>query len=468
MLFNRKDIFKIVLPLFVEQLLAVTIGMLDSIMVASAGEAAVSGVSLVDAINLLLSYIFSALATGGSVVCSQFLGQNEEGLARKSAKQLLYSIFFTALVLTALSLAFRLPILRFTFGKIEADVMSNAQIYFLFTAMSYPFLALYNGGAALFRSMGNSKISMTASLIMNLLNFFGNALLIFGFGLGAAGAAISTLFSRIVGSVIMLVLLNNRCNVIYIEKLFRFRPDFRIIGRILGIGIPSGLENGMFQIGKLMTQSLISTLGTAAIAANAVAGMMSSFEYAVGGAVGITMITVVGRCIGAGERGQAKYYAKYLLGIEYVVMLFVASLLMLLSKPIIAAYNLSPEAGRIAFVLIILHSILSMLIWPIAFTLPNTFRAASDVRFTMVVSIISMWIFRIGGSYLFVLGGNLGVLGVWLAMFVDWFIRCGLFAWRFVGERWLTKYKPLEIKKESDGKNIERLLNYLKKSDIIK
>ncbi len=442
MLFSNKDLAKIVFPLFVEQLLAVTIGMLDSMMVSSVGEAAVSGVSLVDTVNLLLSYIFSALATGGTVICSQFLGRREYDNARNSAKQLLYSITCTAMIITTVVLIVRKPLLSLVFGKVGSDVMGHAQIYFLFTALSYPFLALYNGGAALFRSMGNSRVSMVASIIMNLLNVAGNAILIFVFHLGAAGAAISTLFSRIVGSAIMTGLLHNKNNIIFIEKLLSFRPDFKIIKSILGIGIPSGMENGMFQFGKILTQSLISTMGTAVIAANAVAGTMASFQYAVGGAISLTLVTVVGRCVGADEKGQAKKYVWKLMGVEYIALLAVALFLIVFGRPIISAYNLSDVSSEMTYNLIFLHSFFNITVWAIAFSLPNAFRAASDVRFTMVISIASMWIFRVGLSYVLAQCFGLGIYGVWYAMFADWLFRAMLFAIRFLSGKWLTKYKP--------------------------
>ena len=442
MLFSNKSLYKIIIPLFIEQILAVTIGMLDSVMVSSVGEAAVSGVSLVDTVNLLLSYIFSALATGGAVVSSQFLGRKEYDHARSSAKQLLYSVVFTASIITAIVLVSGKPMLSLLFGNVEADVMGHARIYFLITSLSYPFLALYNGGAALFRSMGNSKISMSVSMVMNFINVSGNAILIFGFHLGAAGAAAATLFSRIVGSVIMTVLLHDRKNVIYIEKLFSYKPDFKIIKSILGIGIPSGMENGMFQFGKILTQSLISAMGTAVIAANAVAGTLSSFVYAVGGAVGLTLVTVVGRCVGAGEFEQAKFYSKKLMKIEYTGLALMNIFLILFGKNVIAMYNLSPYSTDIAYKLLMWHALFNCTIWAVSFTLPNSFRAASDVRFPMIVSILSMWIFRVGLSYLLVLYFDLGIMGVWFAMFADWIFRGSIFATRFVSGKWLTKYKP--------------------------
>ena len=444
-MFSRKYLFKILLPLFAEQILAVTVGMVDTVMVSSAGETAVSGVSLVDSLNLLLNYIFSAMATGGAVVCSQFIGKKDYDTARSSAKQLIWCTTSVAVVIMSIALLFRVPILKLIFGTIEEDVMFHAKNYFLFTALSFPFLAIYGGGAALFRSMGNSKISMIASITMNILNVTGNAILIFGFHLGAAGAAIATLVARIVGATIMMVLIHNKENVIYLENMLSFRPDFAIIKRILGIGIPSGMENGMFQFGKLMTQSLISTFGTAAIAANSVASTLSNFEYAIGTSISLTMITVVGQCIGAEDKKEAKKYTLKLLKIEYLVMIFVVTLISIFSKTIIGFYNLSPEAAKLGHTLILIHGIIVATIWPMGFTLPNAFRAASDVRFTLMVSIFSMWIFRVGFSYVFALGLGLGVLGVWLAMFSDWTCRAIFFLVHFIRGKWLNKYKPLKV-----------------------
>ena len=293
--------------------------------------------------------------------------------------------------------------------------------------------------------MGNSKISMEVSLIMNIVNIAGNAILIFGFEMGAAGAAIATLFARIVGAGILIVLLHNKNNIIYVEKILEFRPNFTIIKSILHIGVPSGIENGMFQFGKIITQSLISTFGTYAIAANAVAGTLSSFEYALGTAISLGMITIVGRCIGAEDKEQAKYYAKKLLKYEYIAIISVCVLMTIFLKPIVGIYNLSPESEEIACQLMIIHNILISTIWPFSFTIPNSFRAANDVKFPLYISLISMWVFRVASRYVLALWFNLGVYGVWFAMFIDWIFRAVIYFIRFVKGTWLTKYKAIEL-----------------------
>ena len=296
-------------------------------------------------------------------------------------------------------------------------------------------------------------ISLKVSLFKNLLNLAGNAILIYGLGLGAVGAALSTLFARIVGVFITVAIARNPRRFIYIKNLFRYRPDFAIIRSILQIGIPNGIENSMFQFGRLMTSSLVSSLPTAAIAANSAALSLANFQYTVGGAVQNTMVTVVGQCIGAKEKKQAKHYTRSLLGAGYLLIFGIVVVLCLLSSPLLSLYNLSDEAFTLARTALFYHSIISIIIWPVAFCLPSAFRAASDVRFTMVVSIVSMWIFRVALAYflakdtvsvfgLFTLPGlDLGLMGVWYAMTVDWVFRTAFFLWRLLSGKWLTKYK---------------------------
>lgn len=452
MLFTRKNLFSIIFPLIIQQALSVTIGMIDSMMVASAGEAAVSGVSLVNTLDVLLIYAFSSLVTGGSIVVSQLFGKKDLAMVRSAAKQLLYVATAVATLLSTVVLLVRFPLLSLLFGNVEADVMANAQAYFFYLALSFPFLAISSGGTALYQCMGNSLISMLLSLLMNLINVGGNALLIYGFNMGAAGAAIATLFSRVVGAILILIFLHNKKNLIYIEKLLHYKPDFAIIKRILRLGVPNGIENSMFQFGKLLTQSLISSMGTVSIAANAVAHTLATFQYMPGSAIGLATTTIVGRCIGAREKEQAKKYSRLLVFITYVCLWCIVLFTCLFSKQIIGIYNLSEEASRLAQKLIIFHALSAAVIWPIAFTLPSSFKAASDVQYTLRVSVFSMWTFRVALSYVFatksislfgltIPGLGLGVFGVWLAMLVDWIFRTILFLIRYLSGRWLTKYK---------------------------
>jgi putative MATE family efflux protein len=456
MKFTKKQLWLLIFPLLIQQLLAVTIGLADSMMVSSAGEAAVAGVSLVNSLDILLITLFSALAAGGAIITSQFIGKGDLRLANKSAKQLLYVTVGVATVISVVIIIIRVPLLDLIFGEVEAAVMENALSYFFFLALSFPFLALYDSGAAVLRSMGKSTVSMLCSVLMNLINVAGNALFIFGFGLGAAGAALGTLISRIIGSLVMTVIIHNKNNPVHIEKIFSYKPDGAIIRGILVVGIPGGLENSMFQFGKLLTQSLISTMGTAAIAANSVGHMLATFQYMPGQAISLATVTVVGQCIGAHDKKQATKYARILIGITYVALWVMCLMSVLCGKWVIGIYNVSAQASDMAFQLILYHSLVAALIWPIAFTLPGSFRSASDVRFPLIISALSMWIFRVGTSYFLALesvnvfglfsikGFGLGVLGVWIAMTLDWVFRAILFAWRHLSGRWLTKYRDMK------------------------
>ena len=436
LLFTREDLKKLIVPLIIEQALALSIGLFDTLMVSSCGEAAVSGVSLVDSISVLLIQILSALATGGAVVCSQYIGKKMPERAKLSAGQLMFIMLVSAGTVILLSYRF---LLRAIFGQIDADVMQNAEIYFIISAISYPFLGVYNAGAALFRAIGNSRVSMYTSLVMNVINIGGNAVLIFGFGLGVMGAALATLTARIVSALVMVVLLSRKDNPLCIATPGCMKPQRDVIGKILKIGIPSGVENGMFQIGKLLVSSLTATFGTAAIAANAVANSVAGFANIPGIAIGLAIVTVIGRCIGAGEKEQAKYYSKRLLGLAYAGMVLADLALFALVKPIIACFALSAEAARIATQLLVSFAICAALIWPLSFTLPNVLRAAGDAKYTMEVSVFSMWVFRVASSYFFAGTMGLGVLGVWIGMYVDWGFRTLLFLIRYRRGKWLEK-----------------------------
>lgn len=439
-MFTRKDLKKLIIPLIIEQTLAVTVGMVDIIMVSRVGEAAVSGVSLVDTINILLINIFAALATGGAVVCAQYLGQKDVKNAGKAANQLLLSVLVISLGITAISLIGNNSILSLAFGNVDSKVMYNARLYFLITSLSYPFLAIYNSCSALYRAMGNSKVSMFTSFLMNGINIVGNAILLYVFHAGVEGVAIPTLISRIVAAFVMLLLIRNPKNVLHIDKKFRFSFDKLMVKKILRIGVPNGIENSMFQIGKILVQSLTASFGTMAIAANAVANTAASFEVIPGNAIGLALITVVGQCVGSGDYEGAKYYTIKLMKIAYIIMAVVNVTIALFAGPFINFYHFSWETSQIAYQLLIYHSIVSSLIWPLSFTLPSALRAASDVKYTMIIAIISMWIFRIFFSYILGDFFGLGVMGVWIAMTLDWLFRGICFTIRFLRGKWKHSY----------------------------
>lgn len=445
-MFTNQDLRRLMIPLIIEQLLLMTVGMADTMMVTTAGEAVVSGVSLVDNINILLINIFSALSTGGAVVVSQYLGRRDVEKARSAAKQLLYVVFFVGVLLMAMALIFREHILRLVFGNISQDIMDAALVYFLLTASAFPFMAIYNAGAALFRSMGNSKVSMFNSLIVNIVNITVNAILIYGFNMGAAGAGIGTLVSRIVAAAIIGFMITRPTHLVYIERLFHPELRWPMVKAILGIGIPNGIENGMFQIGKLLVLGLITSfdagvdlaLRGSAVAANAIANSIAGVVNVPGQGTGLAMVTVVGQCMGAGDHGQAVGYTKKLMAVVYISMGVLSLGLFLLSPVLVPCFNLTPATAALAIEVLRYCAVFTCIFWPMSFALPNALRASGDAKFTMLVSMISMWVCRIGMSYLLGAswGLNLGLLGVWLAMFADWIVRAGVFLTRFLRGKW--------------------------------
>ena len=437
-LFSKKDLRKLIIPLMLEQTLAITVGMADTMMISSAGEAAVSGVSLVDMFNNLIISVLAALATGGAVVTSQCIGAGRREEACRSARQLVFTEAAITIGISVLVLLFHRQILGLFFGQIEADVMQNAIIYLIISVFSFPFLAVYDSCAALYRSMGNAQITLKISLLMNVINVVGNAIGVYVLKLGVAGVAIPSLVSRGVAGVVLFTLLHNPDNLVFLTR-GKFKVDGTIVKRILFIGIPSGIENGIFQLGRVLVVSIIAAFGTSQIAANGVANSLDSMGCIVGQAMSLAMITVIGRCVGAGEEGQVRYYTKKLLGETYFYTAVINSIILLLLPWILQIYGLGEETTRLSYILVMIHDGMAIFLWPASFVLPNMLRACNDVKYTMVVSIFSMITFRIGFSYVF--GVHMGwmAVGVWAAMVIDWVFRVLCFVGRYLAGTWRKK-----------------------------
>ena len=436
-MFTGIQLRRLIVPLMVEQALAMFIGMADTVMVASCSEAAVSGVSLIDSVNAVFLWLFPALATGGGVVLAQYMGRGDTENARRSTGQLLLLLVGFSLLISVAFMAFRRPILRFLFGSIEPGVMAYADTYFWVSILSYPFLALYNVGAAVFRAMGNSKISMTASTAMNLLNLCGNAILIYGFGLEVLGAALASLAARILGAVIMIVRLCRADCPVGLHSTADLRFQKEMFGRILRIGIPSGLESAAFNIGKLLVSSLVSGLAlTSLITANAVMNTLQSIILIPTSAIHLAAVPIIGQCLGAGRRQDAAYYVKWLLKLAYCCLFITAGTTLLLSTPILGLFQLTPETAAVALKLLKYYFCIVVTLYPLAFTITPCIRAAGDVRYCLVAAMLGMWLGRILCAYLFV-GFGWGLMGIWYAILADWLIRIAFFVPRFATGKWL-------------------------------
>ena len=438
-LFSNRDLKRLIIPLVVEQFLAIFVGLADSIMVSSVGEAAVSAVSLIDTIMVLLINIFTALATGGAIVAGQAIGRkNQKDGCEAEEQLLLFSTLFSVCIM-ALMYCLRGFILHVVFGNIEAEVMNNCNTYFLIVTASIPFLAMYNSGAAVHRAMGDSKTPMLMSLVMNGMNLAGNAVLLYGLGWGIEGAAIPTTLSRAFAGIWMVCCMCNRKKQLHIRSIWKIRPKGAVLKKILHLGIPYSLENSMFQLGKILVLSLVSSFGTTSIAANAVANNVCNFAIIIGMSMNYALSAVSAQCVGAGDYSQVRYYTKRLMKYSYAGLVFMNVLIIAALPLIIRVYNLSQETGVLADKIITYHAICAVLIWAVAFTLPNTLRAANDVAFCMWVSMASMWIFRIGFSFVLAKYLGMGVFGVWVAMTIDWLVRAAVFLFRYRGKRWERK-----------------------------
>ena len=421
-----------------EQFLNVMVGMVDTLMVSKAGEAAVSGVALTTNINLLIIQVMAALATGGAVVCSQYNGRKDTEEATFAAAQLETVLLVFSVAAALICAVFGHRMLPAIFGKVEETVMRSAWVYMFVSALSYPFLGVYNAGAAIFRSVGNSKVSMILSVLMNAINIVLNAVLVM-MGYGVLGVALATLVSRIVCGICMVILVTKPYNPLQLRRMRELMPNRKMITRILRIGIPSGIENSMFQVGKLMVVSMITRFGTAAIAANSVSYSVIEFPNIPGMSMGLALITVVGNCLGAGEIEQAKKYTKKLMILAYAGDWIMNALLFVFAPQVVGVFSLSKEATDMAVEVLRWFSSVAVFIWPLSFTLPNALRAAGDVKYTMLTGILSMWMFRVLCSYFLAVVCNLGILGVWYGMFIDWGVRSLFFVIRYLSGKWQTK-----------------------------
>lgn len=439
MLYPPKAMFTLLIPIVIEQLLNSFMGMVDTMMVSNVGGEAISAVSLVDSVNNLVIQVFAAMASGAAIICSQYLGHRDRDGSNRAARQVVLTVFVISVSLTAFGLIFRKPMLRFVFGQIEPGVMDKAMSYFLVTVLSYPFLALFNAGAAFFRAGGNSRFPMKVSVISNVLNIVGNAVLIFGFGMGVVGAALSTLASRAFCAVVILTYLRKDRQDIVLRDYAKIRPDLPLIMKILAIGIPSGVENGMFQFGKLAIQSTVSTMGTDAIAAQAMTNIMEMVNGIFGVGVGIGLMTMVGQALGAGRQEEAKYYIVKCTKIGLAGILVSCLAVFGLAKPIIWLAGMEPVSARLCLEMIAAITVAKPLFWAFSFIPAYGMRAAGDVRFSMLTSTLTMWCLRVALCIFLVKTYHMGPMAVWYGMFTDWAVRGIVFFCRFRSGRWLQK-----------------------------
>ena len=438
-MFSNRLICSLLIPVVLEQLLNSIMGTADTMMVSNVGSAAISAVSLVDSINVLVIQAFSALAAGGAIVCAQYIGQRNKEKANESARQVLFIITAISVAVSLICLVFQKPLLRLIFGSVEPAVMRASETYFFYTALSFPFIAAYDSAASIFRAQDNTKGPMIISMISNVMNIAGNAVMIWVFHMGVAGAALSTLISRIFCAVVVIIQLRKEREgqEIVVRDYFKIRPDWSMIRRILGLGIPSGVENSMFQLGKLAIQSTVSTLGTAAIAAQAMTNILENLNGIAAIGVGVGLMTIVGQCLGAGRQDEAVYYIKKLCVIAEVIIIISCLGVFALTKPITILGGMEKESADMCFHMVMWITIVKPLVWIMAFIPGYGLRAAGDVKFSMIVSCCTMWACRFCLCVFLIRVMGFGPMGVWIGMFADWTLRGIIFTWRFHSRKWL-------------------------------
>ena len=435
-LFTDRSLRAMIIPLFLEQLLVMLVGMADTLIVSYAGEAAVSGVSLVNQFNTIFIYLFTALASGGAVVISQYIGKRAADEAGEAASQLMSFSTAFAVLIAALVLVGSENMLTLLFGRVESDVMEACITYLRISAYSYPALAVYNSGAAVFRSIGKTSVTMYLSIASNIINVVGNAIGVFVLKAGVAGVAYPSLIARAFSAAAITWLCFRERNEVVYRCKWIFRWNGGLMKHILNIAIPNGLENGVFQLVKVALSSIVALFGTCQIAANGVAQSIWSLAALAGVSMGPAFITVIGQCMGTGDTGAADYYFKKLTRITLLISSAWNLLTLLLTPAFLSLYALEPETKQLVIWLVLIHNIFNAVAFPFSGALSNGLRAAGDVKFTMYVSVASTLAVRLLLSWLLGIVLQMGVIGIAAAMVCDWCVRAVLFIWRQKSGKW--------------------------------
>lgn len=411
----------------------------DTFMVSFLGENAVAGVALVNQIDTFAKQFFLAMAQGGSVLLSMYIGAKDQKQAERSLKTNIHIVLMFGLALTAIMIGFKTQIINLLFGNADQIVLDYSYSYFTVTALSYPFIALYYAGTASFRAMGESKIPSIAAVMMMVINLILKALFIYVFDLGVQGAALSTLVAMGVTGLMLMLMLKSKKRKVMIRGVFKIDFGGGLAKRILGVSVPNGIENAMFQLGALLIASLVAGLGTASIAADQLARNVSPIIHSIGAGFSAVAMMVVGQCMGAGRPDEATMYTKHILKLDYLFTAVQGVFFMLILWPLISIFNVSDEAKNLAFWIMVLYIIGSCLFYPTSFMLASALRGAGDTKYVMYISSASMLLFRVAAAYALVYLFDLGVIAAWVAMVSDWVIRTIIFAIRFAQGKWKNK-----------------------------
>lgn len=435
--YSNTQLFRLIVPIIIEQFLLMVVGIADTMMISHVTEAAVSGVSLTNQLVNVFLLVFTAMATGGAVVASQYVGARDQDNGNLAVGQLLMSTTVISVGIALLLYIFGSQLFSLLFGKVEADVFKAGVEYLNIMLISFPSLAIYNSCAGVYRSMGKTRTIMNISMIMNVINVIGNYIGVFILHAGVAGVAWPTVASRLFGAIVMLVISQNRNNTLYVRfrNVFTLRPD--MVKRIFTVAIPNAVEGGLFQLSKVALSSIVALFGTAQIAANGVAQSFWSMAALFGVAMGPAFVTVIGQYIGANDPEGADYYLQKLWRFTYVGAIIWNFAFFFISLPLLNLYSLSQEAHDLVIILMIIHNVGCAMFSTTS--VPNGFRAAGDIKWTMYCSIFSTVVCRVILSIILGLWMNLGVIGIALAMVGDWAIKTFLVVLRYRSGKWIHK-----------------------------
>jgi putative MATE family efflux protein len=434
--FDSKQIIAIIVPILADNTFMILMGMLNTAMISSAGVAAISAVSMVDSLNMFMINVFVAIATGGTVIVAQYKGAGNEAMLPRAAAQTLTAVAFSAVIISAAVIAFRAETLNLLFGGAEPDVYDNAVIYLVGSCLSYPLLAVYQAVAGVLRGVAETKAALVLSMIMNVSFFLLNIVILTVLDMGVAGLVISQLLARLLGMFASLIYLIKINHSLRFQIKNALRADFALIRKILFIGIPFAAEQLFFNGGKLLTQTFIVQLGTLAMTANAIANSMFMLFHIVSTALSVAVVTVVGQCIGRGDIGDARKFAKSFILLSTLSFLASAVIILPLFPYIVRLYAPPEAIIPVIFRLALITAIGSPIFWSHSFILPAALRAGGDSTYTSIVAMASMWLIRVTLGYVFGIPLGLGIVGIWLAMVIEWAFRAAIFVWRFKGDKW--------------------------------
>lgn len=438
-MFDRKATMRLFWPVFVEQTFAVTINFLATIMVRSVSEDAMAGVGLVGILNFLVMNAFSAVAAGVSVVVSQCVGRGDpSGAGRAGSQSVVLTLYLSAGIGGVMALLSR-PMLGALFGGSEPAVLEAANIFFVWSCLSMPMLALFTTLSGIARSTGNVRLPMFCSVLSNVAYVLTAALCIQGLRIGVAGAGIAMAVSRLIPAMLMGLLARKGRGGIYLPRLSPCL-NREVLRPVLKIAVPSGVDSLIFNGGKLLVNVFMSGMGTPVLAANSILNNLTSVLNLPGGAIQTIGVTITGQVYGKGDKREARRQMVRLTLYGMASVAALAAVMLAVLGPSIRVFGPSEETYSITRDVMYLIFAATPLFWPASFIVPQTLRACNDAMYTMWVSIVSMLLIRVFGSWLLGVYFGMGLLGIWLSMVLDWVLRGALFMPRMlrVGREQLT------------------------------